>query len=99
MLFPFNGKNIVTDLREPFNLQKGWLLWAGVGLVGSIIATTLTGVAVSSFSGETPQREVYTLYSIFKILLADADAIIGFYMLNYFLCSIGGSNLGSLIFK
>ncbi|KOM31418.1 hypothetical protein LR48_Vigan01g097300 [Vigna angularis] len=50
------------DLREPFNLQKGWLLWAGVGLVGSIIATALTGVAVSSFSGETPQREVYTLF-------------------------------------
>jgi len=62
MLFPFNGKNFVTDLREPFNLQKGWLLWAGVGLVGAIIAIALTGVAVSFFSGETPQREVYALF-------------------------------------
>jgi len=59
MLFPFNGKNIVTDTREPFNLENGWLLWAGVGLVGAIIAIALTGVAVSFFNGETPEREVY----------------------------------------
>ncbi|PNY10589.1 CAAX amino terminal protease family protein [Trifolium pratense] len=31
------------DLREPFSLQKGWLLWAGVGLVGALLAIGLTG--------------------------------------------------------
>ncbi|WVZ25929.1 hypothetical protein V8G54_004473 [Vigna mungo] len=56
------------DLREPFNLQKGWLLWAGVGLVGSIIATALTGVAVSSFSGETPQRETDALVRLLPLI-------------------------------
>jgi len=62
--FPFNGKNIVTDLREPFNLQKGWLLWAGVGLVSAFIANVLTRVAVSIFSGGPPKGQVYAL--IFK---------------------------------
>jgi len=49
-------------LREPFNLQKGWLLWAGIGLAGAILAISLTGVAVSFFNGETPQREVHVLF-------------------------------------
>lgn len=49
---------IVSDLRDPFSLQKGWLLWAGIGLFGAIIAIALTGAAMSLFSGETPEREV-----------------------------------------
>jgi hypothetical protein len=61
-LFPFNGKNFVADLREPFTLQKGWLLWAGVGLVGALLAIGLTGYAVSFFNGETPQRDVSSLF-------------------------------------
>jgi len=60
-LLPFNGENFVADLREPFNLEKGWLLWAGVGLVGALVAIGLTGVAVSFFNGETPEREVNNL--------------------------------------
>lgn len=47
-----------SDLREPFNLQQGWILWAGIGLVGALVAIALTGLAASFFSGETPQREV-----------------------------------------
>ncbi|WVZ16308.1 hypothetical protein V8G54_009290 [Vigna mungo] len=55
----FSGCFQFTDysLGNNHQVQKGWLLWAGVGLVGSIIATSLTRVVVSSFSGETPQRE------------------------------------------
>ncbi|KAK6645996.1 hypothetical protein PHAVU_L004046 [Phaseolus vulgaris] len=56
------------DTREPFNLQKGWLLWAGVGLVGAIIAIALTGVAVSFFSGETPQRETDALVRLLPLI-------------------------------
>lgn len=56
------------DLREPFNLQKGWLLWAGFGLVGAIIAIALTGVAVSFFSGETPQRETDALVRLLPLI-------------------------------
>ncbi|QCD85990.1 CAAX amino terminal protease [Vigna unguiculata] len=56
------------DLREPFNLQKGWLLWAGVGLVSAIIAIALTGVAVSFFSGETPQRETDALVRLLPLI-------------------------------
>lgn len=51
-----------VDLREPFNLQKGWLLWAGIGLGGAILAIALTGAAMSLFNGENPpQREVRNL--------------------------------------
>jgi len=44
-------------LREPFSLQKGWLLWAGIGLGAAVMAVALTGAALS-FGGESPQREV-----------------------------------------
>ena len=50
--------DVVSDLRDPFSLQKGWLMWAGIGLFGAIIAIALTGAAMSLFSGETPEREV-----------------------------------------
>lgn len=52
---------VSSDLRGPFNLQKGWVVWAGFGLLGAIGAIALTGAAMSFFSGETPpQREVWT---------------------------------------
>ncbi|XP_020236385.1 uncharacterized protein LOC109815963 [Cajanus cajan] len=56
------------DFRGPFNLQKGWLLWAGVGLGGAIIAISLTGVAVSFFSGEAPQRETDALVRLLPLI-------------------------------
>ncbi|GAU44207.1 hypothetical protein TSUD_370700 [Trifolium subterraneum] len=56
------------DLREPFNLQKGWLLWAGVGLVGALLAIGLTGYAVSFFNGETPQRETDALVRLLPLI-------------------------------
>ncbi|KVI05562.1 hypothetical protein Ccrd_016121 [Cynara cardunculus var. scolymus] len=45
------------DWRDPFDLQRGWLLWAGIGLVGALVTISLAGVAMSLFSGEAPQRE------------------------------------------
>ncbi|XP_004516087.1 uncharacterized protein [Cicer arietinum] len=56
------------DLREPFNLQKGWLLWAGIGLVGAIVAIGLTGVVVSFFNEETPQRETDALVRLLPLI-------------------------------
>lgn len=56
------------DLREPFNLQKGWLLWAGVGLVGALVSIGLTGVAVSFFNGETPERETDALVRLLPLI-------------------------------
>ncbi|KAF7123914.1 hypothetical protein RHSIM_Rhsim12G0063600 [Rhododendron simsii] len=46
------------DLKKPFDLQRGWLLWAGIGIVGAVIAISLTGVAASLFRADKPQREV-----------------------------------------
>ncbi|XP_062111614.1 uncharacterized protein LOC133823054 [Humulus lupulus] len=56
------------DWRNPFNLQKGWLLWAGIGLAGAIAAISLTGVAVSFFSGDSPQRETDALVRLLPLI-------------------------------
>lgn len=59
--------NTLSDLKEPFNLQKGWVLWAVIGLVGAIIAIALTGAAMSLFRGEDPQREVRNDLELFVL--------------------------------
>ncbi|BBG94242.1 CAAX amino terminal protease family protein [Prunus dulcis] len=40
-----------------FSLQKGWPLWAGIGLAGAIAAIAVTEAAASLFRGESPERE------------------------------------------
>ncbi|GMY26007.1 putative membrane peptidase YdiL [Fagus crenata] len=57
-----------SDWREPFSLQKGWLLWAGIGLVGALSAVALTGVAMSFLSGESPQRETDALVRLLPLI-------------------------------
>ncbi|KAI3963392.1 hypothetical protein MKW98_022814 [Papaver atlanticum] len=49
------------DFKEPFNLQKGWLLWAGIGIGGAIGAIALTGVAMALFSSGNPERDTDAL--------------------------------------
>ncbi|XP_052187928.1 uncharacterized protein LOC127798415 [Diospyros lotus] len=56
------------DLREPFDLQKGWLLWAGIGLIAALAAIALTGAAMSLFSGENPQRETDALVRLLPLI-------------------------------
>ncbi|XP_010257309.1 PREDICTED: uncharacterized protein LOC104597460 [Nelumbo nucifera] len=56
------------ESKEPFNLQKGWLLWAGVGLVGAFTAVALTGAAMALFSGENPQRETDALVRLLPLI-------------------------------
>ncbi|KAL9253090.1 hypothetical protein AKJ16_DCAP00165 [Drosera capensis] len=56
------------DLREPFNLQKGWLLWAGIGLAGALGSIALLGVAMSYFGGENPQRETDALVLLLPLI-------------------------------
>ncbi|KAK9750778.1 hypothetical protein RND81_02G221400 [Saponaria officinalis] len=56
------------DVREPFSLQRGWLLWAGIGLVGALGAIALTGVALSFFGGESPQRETDALVQLLPLI-------------------------------
>ncbi|KAJ8760921.1 hypothetical protein K2173_021959 [Erythroxylum novogranatense] len=56
------------DLREPFNLQKGWLLWAGIGLFGAILGIALAGFTMSALNGETPQRETDALVKLLPLI-------------------------------
>lgn len=48
----------LSDFKEPFKLQNGWLLWAGTGFFGAIISIALAGTAMTFLNGETPEREV-----------------------------------------
>ncbi|KAA3463494.1 D-alanine--D-alanine ligase [Gossypium australe] len=56
------------DFKEPFNLKKGWLLWAAIGLVGALIAIALTGAAMSLFRGEDSQRETDALVRLLPLI-------------------------------
>ncbi|KAH9709533.1 CAAX amino terminal protease family protein [Citrus sinensis] len=57
------------DLREPFNLKKGWLLWAGIGLGGALLAVAATGAALSLFNGENPpERETDALVRLLPLI-------------------------------
>ncbi|KAI3467355.1 hypothetical protein Pfo_024018 [Paulownia fortunei] len=56
------------DWREPFNLKKGWLLWAGIGLGGALAAIAVTGAAMSFFNGETPERETDALVLLLPLI-------------------------------
>ncbi|KAL4197802.1 hypothetical protein AMTRI_Chr04g190090 [Amborella trichopoda] len=55
-------------LKDPFNLQNGWLLWAGVGLVGATLAITLTGAIQALLNGENPQRETDALVRLLPLI-------------------------------
>ncbi|XP_038713260.1 membrane-embedded CAAX protease MroQ isoform X2 [Tripterygium wilfordii] len=59
---------VIFDWREPFNLQKGWLLWAGIGLVAALLAIGATGAAMSFFGGENPQRETDALVKLLPLI-------------------------------
>ncbi|ONI30801.1 hypothetical protein PRUPE_1G273600 [Prunus persica] len=56
------------DLKDPFSLQKGWLLWAGIGLAGAIVAIAVTGAVASLFRGESPEREKDALVSLLPLI-------------------------------
>ncbi|OVA13360.1 CAAX amino terminal protease [Macleaya cordata] len=56
------------ELKEPFSLQSGWLLWAGVGLGGAVAAIALTGAAMALFSSENPERETDALVRLLPLI-------------------------------
>ncbi|KAF5184612.1 Caax amino terminal protease family protein, partial [Thalictrum thalictroides] len=56
------------DIKEPFNLQNGWFLWSGVGLVGALAAIALLGASLALFSGENPQRETDALVRLLPLI-------------------------------
>ncbi|CAI0402095.1 unnamed protein product [Linum tenue] len=56
------------DFKEPFNLRRGWLLWAGIGLGSAVLAIALTGFVVSTFNGETQEREADALVRLLPLI-------------------------------
>lgn len=59
---PFPDDVFRYDVKEPFKLQNGWLLWAGIGLFGAVISIALVGAAMSYLNGAPPEREVRLCY-------------------------------------
>ncbi|OEL25258.1 hypothetical protein BAE44_0013724 [Dichanthelium oligosanthes] len=58
----------LSDIKEPFKLENGWLLWAGVGLFGAIISIALAGAAMTYLNGETPERETDSLVLLLPLI-------------------------------
>ncbi|CAL1390177.1 unnamed protein product [Linum trigynum] len=56
------------DFKEPFDLRRGWLLWAGIGLGSAVVAIALTGFVVSTFNGETQEREADALVRLLPLI-------------------------------
>ncbi|KAF8772911.1 hypothetical protein HU200_005307 [Digitaria exilis] len=65
---PFSDDIFRYKFEEPFKLQNGWLLWAGIGLIVAIIAIALAGAAMTFLSGETPQRETDSLIILLPLI-------------------------------
>ncbi|XP_006660160.1 membrane-embedded CAAX protease MroQ-like isoform X1 [Oryza brachyantha] len=65
---PFSDDVFRYDLKEPFKLENGWLLWAGVGLFGAIISISLAGAAMSFLGGETPERGTDSLVLLLPLI-------------------------------
>ncbi|TVU05743.1 hypothetical protein EJB05_48924 [Eragrostis curvula] len=63
-----NGIHEISDFRDPFNLQNGWLLWAGIGIFVAVVAIAIAGVAMTFLNGETPQRETDSLVLILPLI-------------------------------
>uniref|UniRef100_A0A453R034 CAAX prenyl protease 2/Lysostaphin resistance protein A-like domain-containing protein n=1 Tax=Aegilops tauschii subsp. strangulata TaxID=200361 RepID=A0A453R034_AEGTS len=58
---PFSDDIFRYDFKEPFKLQNGWLLWAGIGLFFALVSISLTGAVMTFLNGETTQRETDSL--------------------------------------
>lgn len=56
------------ELKEPFDLRRGWLLWAGIGLIGAVITVSLAGVALTAFSDNPPQRDTDALIRLLPLI-------------------------------
>ncbi|KAF3772590.1 hypothetical protein EJ110_NYTH57482 [Nymphaea thermarum] len=54
--------------KEPFNLQNGWILWAGIGLLGAVGAIAATGAVQALLNGESPQRETDALVRLLPLI-------------------------------
>nr|TKW33105.1 hypothetical protein SEVIR_2G211800v2 [Setaria viridis] len=65
---PFPDDVFRYDIKEPFKLKNGWLLWAGVGLFGAIISIGLTGAAMTYLNGEPPERETDSLVLLLPLI-------------------------------
>lgn len=65
---PFPDDVFRYDIKEPFKLQNGWLLWAGIGLFGAIISIALAGAAMTYLNGETPARETDSLVLLLPLI-------------------------------
>ncbi|CAL5081425.1 unnamed protein product [Urochloa decumbens] len=65
---PFPDDVFRYDIKEPFKLRNGWLLWAGVGLFGAIISIALVGAAMTYLNGETPERETDSLVLLLPLI-------------------------------
>ncbi|KAF7099990.1 hypothetical protein CFC21_101557 [Triticum aestivum] len=65
---PFSDDIFRYDFKEPFKLQNGWLLWAGIGLFFALVSISLTGAVMTFLNGATTQRETDSLLLLLPLI-------------------------------
>ncbi|CAM0879503.1 unnamed protein product [Alopecurus aequalis] len=65
---PFSDDIFRYDFKEPFKLQNGWLLWAGIGLFFALISIALAGAVMTFLNGENTQRETDSLVLLLPLI-------------------------------
>lgn len=65
---PFPDDIFRYDIKEPFKLRNGWLLWAGIGLFGAVISIALVGAGMTYLNGEPPEREKDSLVLLLPLI-------------------------------
>ncbi|XP_047047311.1 membrane-embedded CAAX protease MroQ-like [Lolium rigidum] len=65
---PFPDDIFRYDIKEPFKLRNGWLLWAGIGLFAAVISIALVGAGITYLNGEPPEREKDSLVLLLPLI-------------------------------
>ena len=47
-----------ADLKKPFDLESGWLLWSIIGFFSACILVNVEAIAESALKGGDPPRDV-----------------------------------------
>ncbi|KAJ3677377.1 hypothetical protein LUZ60_003101 [Juncus effusus] len=65
---PYSDEIFRYDLKEPFNLQKGWIVWTGFGLFNAVVLIGIVGLITGLLNGEPPQRDPDALSRLLPLI-------------------------------
>lgn len=60
--FADGGCHLAIDIRKPFDLRRGWILYGGLGVIGATASVVAASTLVVNLTGQPPPREVSFSY-------------------------------------